>query len=381
MSSGSARSPARCSRRRCCWPTCSATSSTATASSRRSPTAGHRSSPSCRTATALVLNADDPLIADLGRGRGDVTLFRRRGRRSWRCPRCSTRRTRSTAAAAARRTSTTRSTSATWATTTARLRPAAPAPSVRAEQITLHGTARSDVHAGHAAGAARSIFLRCPASTTSTTRSAPRRSACRSGISLDVVVAGLEAATAAFGRAETVERRRHDAADPADQEPRRRERDPAHAGARAGRSSTCSRCSTTTSPTGATSPGSGTPTSSCSPRACAASPARERAPPSSPCGSSTPASPRICLEVDPGPAAGARSRAGRGGGRPCVRDADLHGAARAARRAVGPRPRVAILGGGRMSETVIWHDLECGALPRRTCRSGSSSPRRARARG
>ena len=49
-------------------------------------------------------------------------------------------------------------------------------------------------------------------------------------------------------------------------------------------SSTCSACSTTAPPTAATSPGSGTPTSSCWPAACAASPAPVRAPPSWPCG-------------------------------------------------------------------------------------------------
>ena len=54
--------------------------------------------------------------------------------------------------------------------------------------------------------------------------------------------------------------------DPAGQEPGRRQRGPAHAGARGRASSTCSACSTTTSPTAATSPGSGTPTSSCSRR-------------------------------------------------------------------------------------------------------------------
>ena len=63
------------------------------------------------------------------------------------------------------------------------------------------------------------------------------------------------------------------AAHPARQEPGGRQRGAAHARARARTSTTCSACSTTTSPTGATSPGSGTPTSSCLPGACAASPA------------------------------------------------------------------------------------------------------------
>ncbi len=58
-----------------CSATCSATSSTATASSRRSPTAGPPSSTRCPPTTQLVLNADDPLIADLGRDRAGVTYF------------------------------------------------------------------------------------------------------------------------------------------------------------------------------------------------------------------------------------------------------------------------------------------------------------------
>ena len=51
----------------CCSATSSATSSTATASSRSSPTTGARWSPSAPGGTSFVLNADDPLVADLGR--------------------------------------------------------------------------------------------------------------------------------------------------------------------------------------------------------------------------------------------------------------------------------------------------------------------------
>ena len=50
----------------CCSRTCSATSSTATASSSCSPTAGPSWSPSATAAPRFVLNADDPLVADLG---------------------------------------------------------------------------------------------------------------------------------------------------------------------------------------------------------------------------------------------------------------------------------------------------------------------------
>ena len=68
-------------------------------------------------------------------------------------------------------------------------------------------------------------------------------------------------------------RRGHAGLDPADQEPGRRERGPAHAAPRGRRrtaaASTSGSRSTTGSPTAATSPGSGTPTSSCSPGACA----------------------------------------------------------------------------------------------------------------
>ena len=64
---------ASCARGRCCWATCSATSSTATASSTRSPTAGPRSR--ATTPARLVLCADDPTIADLGRDRADVVYY------------------------------------------------------------------------------------------------------------------------------------------------------------------------------------------------------------------------------------------------------------------------------------------------------------------
>ena len=68
------------------------------------------------------------------------------------------------------------------------------------------------------------------------------------------------------------------------QEPRRRQRGAAHAHARGRRARPARRSSTTAPPTAATSRGSGTPTSRCSPRACAASPAPAPAPPSWRCG-------------------------------------------------------------------------------------------------
>ena len=65
----------RSSRACCCCPTCSATSSTATASWSCWPTAGPSWSPRLDGRARFVLNADDPLVADLGRGRAGVTYF------------------------------------------------------------------------------------------------------------------------------------------------------------------------------------------------------------------------------------------------------------------------------------------------------------------
>ena len=56
----------------------------------------------------------------------------------------------------------------------------------------------------HAGGHAARSSSRCPASTTSTTRSAPRRSRARSAPSLDEIAAGLARFSAAFGRFERI---------------------------------------------------------------------------------------------------------------------------------------------------------------------------------
>ena len=148
-----------------------------------------------------------------------------------------------------------------------------PDPTVAAEQIKLDGTARR--HASRCARrpAAPRSRSRCPASTTSTTRSARPRCACRWASRSSRSSAGLERVSAAFGRAERIAHRRPRAVDPADQEPGGRQRDPAHAGAWSRASSTCSASSTTASPTAATSRGSGTRTSSCWPAASGGSPA------------------------------------------------------------------------------------------------------------
>ena len=141
------------------------------------------------------------------------------------------------------------------------------------------GRAKRRVHAHDPGRRARVWSSPCRASTTSTTRSPPRRSASRSRCRSTRSSPDSQATRPAFGRAETAaprrarsgERprrgRRAGAADPARQEPRRRQRGAAHARARARASTTCSACSTTRSPTAATSRGSGTPTSSCSPTA------------------------------------------------------------------------------------------------------------------
>ncbi|MGH2863100.1 MAG: MurT ligase domain-containing protein [Solirubrobacteraceae bacterium] len=153
--------------------------------------------------TALVLNADDPLIADLGRARDDVTYFgidddtlalpemqhasdskhcRRCGTPyrydaiylghlgHYHCPGCGQRR---------------------------------PNPTIRAERITLHGT--------HAAtfmlvtpAAQRSVLLRLPGLYNVYNALAATALCLSLGVSLDVVVEGLQSATAAFGRAETI---------------------------------------------------------------------------------------------------------------------------------------------------------------------------------
>ena len=178
-------------------------SSTATASSRRSPIAGRRVVAELPDTSALVLNADDPLIADLGRGRANVTYFgvdddslalpemqhasdskhcRRCGAAyrydaiylghlgHYHCPNCGQER---------------------------------PAPTVRAEQITLHGTSAATFMLVTPEGR-RSVFLRLPGLYNVYNALAATSLCLALGIALDVIVAGLESATAAFGRAETI---------------------------------------------------------------------------------------------------------------------------------------------------------------------------------
>jgi UDP-N-acetylmuramyl tripeptide synthase len=155
-------------------------------------------------AAALMLNADDPLIADLGRGRPAVCYFgvdddalalpemqhasdskhcRRCGAPyvydavylghlgHYHCPNCGQQR---------------------------------PEPSVRAEQITLHGTHAATFMLVTPAGR-RSVLLRLPGLYNVYNALAATALCLSLGVSLDVIVTGLQSATAAFGRAETVQ--------------------------------------------------------------------------------------------------------------------------------------------------------------------------------
>ena len=229
-----------------------------------------------RGRAALVLNADDPLVADLGRANGaraagrhplffgvdddrlahaelqhaaDSKHCRRCGHPyvydaaylahlgHYHCPNCGARR---------------------------------PEPAVVARDVELRGI-RSAAFTLHAPAGTARIELPLPGLyNVYNARRRRRRSAWRSASPLDAVAAGLEAVAPAFGRAETVELGGRADLDPARQEPRRRQRGPAHARAGGRASSTSSACSTTAPPTGATSRGSGTPTGSSSRPPCGA---------------------------------------------------------------------------------------------------------------
>ena len=163
--------------------------------------------------------------------------------------------------------------------------------------------------------------------------------------------------------------------DPADQEPGRRQRGPAHAAAwrpRTGRSTSGSR-STTGSPTAATSPGSGTPTSSCSPTrvrrvVCAGTRAPEMALRLKYAGWPVE---RIAVEpaieasldgaVAPFPSLGPMDRQGRTRGRgssPCPPTRRCWSCASCSPTAAWRRSS----GDERRADAeTIWHDVECGA--------------------
>ena len=148
-------------------------------------------------------------------------------------PRCSTPRTPSTAAAAARRTPTTPSISATSAATAARTAASGgPSPAVAAERVELHGVRSASFTAADAGGQRAGVAPLCPASTTSTTRSA-RGHAVPGARRRPAGHRGRPGGGERGVRPRGADRPRLGrAVDPADQEPGRRERGPAHAGAR-----------------------------------------------------------------------------------------------------------------------------------------------------
>jgi lipid II isoglutaminyl synthase (glutamine-hydrolysing) len=153
---------------------------------------------------ALVLNADDPLVADLGRSRSNVTYFgvaddamalpemqhaadskhcRRCGHAyayeavylghlgRYACPACGQRR---------------------------------PSPDVVAERVTLHGTRGATVALRTPAGAA-TVELPLPGLYNVYNALGATALCLALGVPLDDVVAGLQAVGAAFGRAETID--------------------------------------------------------------------------------------------------------------------------------------------------------------------------------
>ena len=177
-SSGSARSSTSCGRARCCSRTSSATSSTATASSTRSPTAGPASC--ARTTADLVLNADDPTVADLGRARGGDAGTQRvffgveddaialaemqHAADAKHCRRCGAPYRYDADLPRAPRPLPLR-----------QLRRAPPEPGGGGHGRRARGRPRRAVHAAHARPASAPSRCPSPASTTSTTRSGPRR--------------------------------------------------------------------------------------------------------------------------------------------------------------------------------------------------------------
>ena len=199
--------------------------------------------------------------------------------------------------------------------------------------------------------------------------------------------AAWPAVEAAFGRVETIEVDGVAGLDPADQEPGRRERGPAHAAPRGdavptapGRASTSGSRSTTGSPTAATSPGSGTPTSSCSPATCGGSSAPGRARRRWRCGSSTPgwrprrsrSSPRSSARStarSPMPPAGSSRSPPTPRCSSCARCSPR---AASRRSSGGERPRP--------QHEAIWHDVECGAYAADLALWGELAARGRRAR-
>ena len=173
----------------------------------------------------------------------------------------------------------------------------------RADRAARHRAARSFM-LRTPAGSADGRRCRCPASTTSTTRSARPPCAWRSASRWSTIVAGLERGQRRVRAGRADRHRRARALDPADQEPGRRQRDPAHAGARARRARPAGdpqrphrRRPRRLLDLGRRLRAAGRPRAR-------GSPAPARAPPSWRCGSSTPACPpSACTSIPTLPAA------------------------------------------------------------------------------
>ena len=186
------RWPRSCTRARSCSATCSATSSTATASSRRSPSAGTSAlgrpgaQRSCSTPTI-------PLIADLGRERDAAVLYFGVEDDSLALPGMA----HAADAKHCRRCGAPYVFDAVYLGHLGHYH----CPSCGQAQARARGdrdaTSRSKACARRASRCARPpakprSHWRCPASTTSTTRSPPRRSRPRSRSPLESIVAGLQ---------------------------------------------------------------------------------------------------------------------------------------------------------------------------------------------
>ena len=218
--------------------TSSATSSTATASSTRSPTAGSTCAPA--RAPTLVLNADDPTVADLGRARGGdaaaaACLLRRRGRRD-RAGRDAARRRRQALPPLRRAVPLRRDLPRPPRPLPLRQLRRAPRPSRRSRppDVVLEGVRGARFTLRTPAGE-RGVALPLPGLYNVYNALGAAALALTLGAPLDDVAAGLQAVSPAFGRAETVRLGGPRDVDPARQEPGRGERGAAHARARAGR--------------------------------------------------------------------------------------------------------------------------------------------------
>lgn len=155
------------------------------------------------SASRLVLNADDPLIADLGRQRGDVTYFgvedhtlavpeMQHASDSKHCRRCG----------------------APYVYDAIYLGHLGdyhcavcgqqrPKPTVYADEVTLHGTSRATFML-HSPAGSKAVLLPLPGLYNVYNAVAAAALCLELGATLDQVVSGLQAATAAFGRAEEV---------------------------------------------------------------------------------------------------------------------------------------------------------------------------------